>query len=66
MPYHSAMTLAQSLLGFALLAAVVTITPGLDTVLVLRQALRGRRLPMFGRAGTCGTGLRRRMGGCNP
>ena len=54
MPYHSAMTLAQSLLGFALLAAVVTITPGLDTVLVLRQALRGRRSSAFAAAvGIC-------------
>ena len=28
------MTLAQSLLGFTALAAVVAVTPGLDTVLV--------------------------------
>mgnify|MGYP001571573059 CR=1 FL=1 len=37
------MTLTQAVLGFTLLAAVVTLTPGLDTVLVLRQSLRGRR-----------------------
>lgn len=37
------MSLSQSLLGFGLLALVVTLTPGLDTVLVLRQALRSRR-----------------------
>ncbi|MDQ7993507.1 MAG: LysE family translocator [Propionicimonas sp.] len=41
------MTLAQSLLGFALVAAVMTVTPGLDTVLVLRQALRDRRSVAF-------------------
>lgn len=37
------MSLSQSLLSFGLLALVVTLTPGLDTVLVLRQALRSRR-----------------------
>ncbi len=48
------MTLAQSLLGFGLLAAIVTLTPGLDTVLVLRQALRGRRSVAFAAAtGIC-------------
>ena len=41
------MTLTQAVLGFTLLAAVVTVTPGLDTVLVLRQALRGRRAVAF-------------------
>lgn len=41
------MTLTQAVLGFTLLAAVVTLTPGLDTVLVLRQALRGRRAVAF-------------------
>ncbi len=41
------MTLTQDVLGFTLLAAVVTLTPGLDTVLVLRQALRGRRAVAF-------------------
>jgi threonine/homoserine/homoserine lactone efflux protein len=33
------MTLAQALLGFALVAGVITIIPGLDTALVLRAAL---------------------------
>jgi threonine/homoserine/homoserine lactone efflux protein len=47
-------TLAQSLLGFTLLAAVVAVTPGLDTVLVLRQALRAGRRPAFAAAaGIC-------------
>jgi len=47
-------TLTQSLIGFGLLALVVTITPGLDTVLVLRQALRGRRVVAFASAtGIC-------------
>jgi threonine/homoserine/homoserine lactone efflux protein len=48
------MTLTQAVLGFTLLAAVVTLTPGLDTVLVLRQALRGRRSRAFAAAaGIC-------------
>ncbi len=38
------MTIAQALAGFALLAAVLTIIPGLDTALVLRASLtQGRR-----------------------
>jgi threonine/homoserine/homoserine lactone efflux protein len=36
-------TLATSVLGFAVVAAVLTVTPGLDTALVLRSALTGRR-----------------------
>ncbi|MEA4943502.1 MAG: LysE family translocator [Propionicimonas sp.] len=44
------MTLWQAVLGFAVMAAVVTVTPGLDTVLVLRQALRDRRQVAFATA----------------
>ena len=50
------MTLAQSLLGFTLLAAVVAVTPGLDTVLVLRQALRSGRRTAFAAAAGIGLG----------
>lgn len=50
------MTLAQSLFGFTLLAAVMAITPGLDTVLVLRQALRGGRAVAFAAAAGVGLG----------
>lgn len=52
------MTLTQAVFGFALLAAVVTVTPGLDTVLVLRQALRGgRRTAFAAAAGICSGAL---------
>ncbi len=40
----SAVTLTTSVLGFAVVAAALTVTPGLDTALVLRAALtRSRR-----------------------
>lgn len=48
------MTLAQSLVSFGLLATVLAITPGLDTVFVLRQALRsGRGSAFAAAAGVC-------------
>ena len=38
------MTVTQAVLGFAALAAVLTVIPGMDTTLVLRSALvHGRR-----------------------
>jgi threonine/homoserine/homoserine lactone efflux protein len=37
------MTLAQALLGFAVVAGIVTIIPGLDTALILRAALTQSR-----------------------
>ena len=37
------MTLATAVLGFAVVAAALTVTPGLDTALVLRSAMTGRR-----------------------
>ncbi len=38
------MSLLQAVLGFTVLAALVTVTPGLDTALVLRSTLTaGRR-----------------------
>ncbi|WP_104139535.1 LysE family translocator [Cryobacterium sp. Y62] len=38
------MTISQAVLGFATVAAILTVIPGLDTTLVLRSALvRGRR-----------------------
>jgi threonine/homoserine/homoserine lactone efflux protein len=47
-------TLAQSLVSFGLLATVLAITPGLDTVFVLRQALRsGRGTAFAAGAGVC-------------
>jgi threonine/homoserine/homoserine lactone efflux protein len=45
-------TLAAAVAGFAVVAAALTITPGLDTALVLRAALtRGRREAMATAAG---------------
>jgi threonine/homoserine/homoserine lactone efflux protein len=41
------MTLAHAVLSFALLGALLTITPGLDTALVLRSAVTMGRAPAF-------------------
>jgi threonine/homoserine/homoserine lactone efflux protein len=47
-------TIPQALAGFALLAAVLTIIPGLDTALVLRSSLtQGRRHAYATAAGIC-------------
>jgi threonine/homoserine/homoserine lactone efflux protein len=40
-------TVSSAVLAFALLAAVLTVTPGLDTALVLRAALAGSRREAF-------------------
>lgn len=37
------MTFAQALLGFAAVAGLITVLPGLDTALVLRAAIVGGR-----------------------
>lgn len=50
------MTLAQALLGFALVAGLLTIVPGLDTALVLRAALTQSKLHAWASALGIGTG----------
>ena len=50
------MTLAQALLGFALVAGIITIVPGLDTALVLRAALTQTRKHAWASAIGIGTG----------
>lgn len=48
------MSLTQSLVSFGVLATLLAITPGLDTVFVLRQALRSGRSSAFAAAaGIC-------------
>jgi threonine/homoserine/homoserine lactone efflux protein len=48
------MTLAQSFLAFAVAAGLLTVTPGLDTALVLRVAtIEGRRRALAAGAGIC-------------
>jgi threonine/homoserine/homoserine lactone efflux protein len=50
--HHGGVTLPAALLGFAIVAAALTVTPGLDTALVLRAALtRSRREAMATGAG---------------
>ena len=52
MHHDGRVTLAAAVAGFAVVAAALTITPGLDTALVLRAALtRGRREAMATAAG---------------
>jgi threonine/homoserine/homoserine lactone efflux protein len=50
-------TLGAAVLGFALVAAALTVTPGLDTALVLRSALTGRRREAAATAGGIVAGL---------
>ena len=50
-------TLTTSVLGFAVVAAALTVTPGLDTALVLRAALTGRRSEAAATAAGIVTGL---------
>lgn len=48
------MTLVSALLGFAVVAGLMTITPGLDTALVLRSAItQGRKEAMVTALGIC-------------
>lgn len=48
------MTLASALLGFAVVAGLMTITPGLDTALVLRSAItQGRKEAIVTALGIC-------------
>ena len=43
MGHDDGVTLPTAVLGFAVVAAALTVTPGLDTALVLRSAMTGRR-----------------------
>src|SRR5215217_2326328 len=43
MDHDHGVTLPTAVLGFAVVAAALTVTPGLDTALVLRAAVTGRR-----------------------
>jgi threonine/homoserine/homoserine lactone efflux protein len=52
------MTLGSAVAAFALLGALLTVTPGLDTALVLRSAIAGGRGPAFATAsGVCAGAL---------
>jgi threonine/homoserine/homoserine lactone efflux protein len=52
------MTLGSAVVAFALLGALLTVTPGLDTALVLRSAIAGGRGPAFATAlGVCAGAL---------
>lgn len=50
------MSVSESLLQFALVAALLTVIPGLDTVLVLRTAISRGRAPAFATAAGICTG----------
>jgi threonine/homoserine/homoserine lactone efflux protein len=51
-------TLGSAVAAFALLGALLTVTPGLDTALVLRSAIAGGRGPAFATAlGVCAGAL---------
>lgn len=50
------MTIPTALASFAVVAALLTIIPGMDTVLVLRTAISEGRLPAFAAAGGICTG----------
>jgi threonine/homoserine/homoserine lactone efflux protein len=51
-------TLGAAVLSFAIVAGVLTVTPGLDTALVLRAALtRGRRAAVATAAGIIAVGV---------
>lgn len=53
--HHGPMTVMSALLAFSLVAGLLTITPGLDTALVLRAALsQGRGHAYATAAGICG------------
>lgn len=47
MGYKAGMALTHAVLSFALLGALLTVTPGLDTALVLRSAVTMGRVPAF-------------------
>jgi threonine/homoserine/homoserine lactone efflux protein len=55
--HDARVTLAAAVLGFAVVAAALTVTPGLDTALVLRSALTGRRREAVATAGGIVAGL---------
>jgi threonine/homoserine/homoserine lactone efflux protein len=56
-PYDPRMSLWSSIFSFAAVAALVTITPGLDTALVLRSALSDGRRNAFATALGINTGV---------
>ena len=55
--HHDRVTVGAAVLGFAIVAAVLTLTPGLDTALVLRAALASGRRDAAATAGGIVAGL---------